>query len=272
MTRQLYELNHPLYPNQELLKYYNDHKIEYRPHQGSYDAAYNNWYQLVRADHDISGAPKRNIYREISQIIRLRSSGKEFLLYSEYLYGQDHENNMIPFFHTYGQYIKPNFKTVYNYDTKTASTLPTGQNDTIFFIEYSPETIEKLYEAGPDDSDIELLVSIGSRQYGGRGFFKYDEFRDFGLEELARIGREGKGMFTTLQSNIPTSTAQAELKAISGGAAAGNNQSVANQQQLWKEFQEFQKFKQSQQQLTGGSVKPIDESTSRIKIKATGEK
>ena len=45
--------------------------------------------------------------------------------------------------------------------------------------------------------DIELLVNVGSKQYGGRGFYTYEEFRDATLEELARIGREGKGMFTT---------------------------------------------------------------------------
>ena len=78
MTRKLYNLQHPLYPHHDLLKYHNDHKIVYHPYQGAYDDAYNQWYQLVRADHDFSGAPLRPITREISQIIRLKSSGQEF--------------------------------------------------------------------------------------------------------------------------------------------------------------------------------------------------
>jgi hypothetical protein len=240
MTKQLYDLKHPLYPHPELLAYHNEHKIIYQPHQGSYDDAYRNWYQLVRADHDFSGAPIRPIYREISQIIRVKSSGQDYLLYSETLYGQDHENNTVPFFHTYGQYSKPGFKTVYNYETRQANTLKSGQTETIFFIKHDPKLIDELYEAGPDDRDIELLVNVGSRQYGGRGFFTYEEFRDSKLEELARIGREGKGMFTTLQSNVPTGTMNAELKALS-------NQQNTNPK-LYQEFLEFQKFKQGQQQ------------------------
>lgn len=235
MTRKLYELKHPLYPHPDLIKYHEDHKILYQPYQGSYDDAYKNWYQLVRADHDFSGAPIRPIYREISQIIRLKSSGQEYLLYGETLYGQDHENNTIPFFHTHGQYIKPGFRTVYNYDTRTANTIRNGQLETVYFIPLRKETLNELYECGPDDKDIELLVNVGSKQYGGRGFFTYEEFRDATLEELARIGREGKGMFTQPISNVPTGTMTAELRA-------------SGQAQLWKEFQEFQKFKQQQNQ------------------------
>jgi hypothetical protein len=238
MTRKLYDLKHPLYPHHDLLKYHNDHKIVYHPYQGAYDDAYNQWYQLVRADHDFSGAPLRPITREISQIIRLKSSGQEYLLYSETLFGQDHENNTIPFFHTYGQYMKPAFKTVYNYELKQANTIRSGGVETVFFLPFNKDLMEELYSAGPDNMDIELLVNVGSKQYGGRGFYTYDEFRDLALEELARIGREGKGMFTTAVTSVPSGTMAAELKA----SGAGTSQ---QQQQLWKEFQEFQKFKQN---------------------------
>jgi len=240
MTRQLYELKHPLYPHHDLLKYHQDHKIEYHPYQGSYDDAYNNWYQLVRADHDISGAPKRPIYREISQILRLKSSGREYLVYSETLYGLDHENNQIPFFHTYGQYLKPGFKTVYNYETKQANTLRSGQIETVYFLDFDKKLIDELYNAGPDDKDIELLINVGSKQYGGRGFYTYEEFRDSPLEELARIGREGKGMFAQMTSNVPVGTMSAELKA-------------SGQSKLYQEFMEFQKWKQQQSQQSSGS-------------------
>jgi len=271
MTRQLYELKHPLYPNPDLVKYYNDHKVIYHPYQGTYDSAYNNWYQLVRADHDISGAPIRPITREISQIIRLKSSGKEYLLYSETLYGLDHENTQIPFFHTYGEYKKPAFKTVYNYETKQASTLPTGQIETVYFIDYDTKLIDELYDAGPDDREIELLVNVGSRQYGGRGFFGNEEFRDAKLEELGRIGREGKGMFTTLTSNIPTGSMNSELKSLGQSSST----TTSNQNKLWQEFIEFQKFKQDQQITTtqptaAGTTDP--QQSSRIKIKAANEK
>ena len=53
----------------------------------------------------------------------MKSSGQEYLLYGETLYGQDHENNTIPFFPTFGQYMKPSFKTVYNYELKQANTI-----------------------------------------------------------------------------------------------------------------------------------------------------
>ena len=233
MTRQLYELQHPIYPHPTLLKYYNDHKIDYRPSQGSYDSAYNNWYQLVRADHDLSGAPKRPIYREISQIIRLKASGKEYLLYSETLYGQDHEYNTIPFFHEYGIYTKPVFKSVYNYDTKTANTIIAGGNETVYFLDFDKKLVDELYQAGPDNKDIELLLNVGSKQYGG--VYSIEDFRDLPFEELARQGREGKGMFTQPVAQVPVGTMTSELKA-------------SGQSQLYKEFMEFQKFKQSQQQ------------------------
>lgn len=243
MTRQLYDLKHPLYPHKDLLAYHNQHKIQYQPYQGAYDDAYNQWYQLVRADHDFSGAPIRPIYREISQIIRLKSSGQEYILYGETLYGQDHENNTIPFFHTYGQYMKPFFKTVYNYELKQANTIRSGGVETVYFLHLNKHLIDELYNAGPDDRDIELLVNVGSRQYGGRGFFTYEEFRDLPLEELARIGREGKGMYTQLTSNIPTGSMATELKTLQ---ATGTTNTT-----LWKEFQEFQKFKQSK--VIGGN-------------------
>ena len=242
MTRQLYELNHPLYPNPQLLKYYQDHKTVYRPYQGSYDDAYNNWYQLVRADHDLSGAPLRPIYREISQILRLRSSGKEYIMYSETLYGQDHEHNTIPFFHTYGNYRRPVFKTVFNYETRQANTLLAGGNDIVYFLEFDKKLLNELNEAGPDDKEIELLLYVGgiySKQYGGRGFWTFEDFRDLPFEELARQGREGKGMFTQPTSNIPVNTMTAELKA-------------SGQSQIYKEFVEFQKWKAAQ------NVKPND--------------
>ena len=89
---------------------------------------------------------------------------------------------------------------------------------------------------------LEFLVNVGSRQYGGRGFFTPEEFRNDKLEELARIGREGKGMYTTLQSNVPTANVSSELKSLNATS------SPAQQSQLYKEFLEFQKFKQSQQQ------------------------
>lgn len=244
MTRQLYDLKHPLYPHPDLLAYHTQHKIAYQPYQGAYDDAYNQWYQLVRADHDFSGAPIRPIYREISQIIRMKSSGQEYLLYGETLYGQDHENNTIPFFHTYGQYMKPAFKTVYNYELKQANTIRSGGVETIYFIKLDKYLLQELYDAGPDNMDIELLVTVGSKQYGGRGFYTYEEFSNSSLEELARIGREGKGMFTQPTSNVPVGTMTAELR------ASGAN-TPQQQQQMWKEFQEFQKFKQNKPSSSG---------------------
>lgn len=252
MTRQLYDLKHPLYPHPDLLKYHIDHKIQYQPYQGAYDDAYNQWYQLVRADHDFSGAPIRPIYREISQIIRLKSSGNDYILYGETLYGQDHENNTIPFFHTAGQYMKPAFKTVYNYELKQANTIRSGGVETVYFLKFNKDLIEELYSAGPDDKDIELLVNVGSKQYGGRGFYTYEEFANSTLEELARIGREGKGMFTQPVSNVPVGSMTAELRAL-GGTAGGSSKSAAEQQQLWKDFQEFKKFQQNQNK--GGQQK-----------------
>ena len=249
MTRQLYNLQHPLYPHKDLLRYHEEHKVVYKPYQGAYDDAYNQWYQLVRADHDFSGAPIRPIYREISQIIRLKSSGQEYLLYSETLFGQDHENNTIPFFHTYGQYMKPAFKTVYNYELKQANTVRSGGVETVYFLPYNKDLINDLYDAGPDNMDIELLVNVGSKQYGGRGFYDKDEFRDSTFEELGRIGREGKGMFTQATTNVPVGTMTAELRAL------GSNPTAAQQQQLWKEFQEFQKFKQQNQNKSSGNTK-----------------
>jgi len=264
MTKQPYELDHPLYPHKDLLEYHNKHKIQYVSPQGSYDEAYNDWYQLVRADHDISGAPKRPIYREVSQIIRLKSAGQDYLLISETLTGFDHENTPQPFFHTYGRYEKPYFRTVYNYDLKRASTIRSGGNDTIYFIKYDKSLIDTLYDCGPDDKDIELLVNVGSKQYGGRGFFTYEEFRDLSLEELGRIGREGKGMFTTAQTNIPMGTMISQLK------AEGTS---LEQQKLWNDFQEFTKFKQQTQNLQQPitTAENVNISTRKVKISPTDE-
>lgn len=243
MTRQLYELEHPLYPHKDLKKYHEERKVVYFPYQGSMDAEYNNWYQIVRADHDISGAPIRPIYREIQQIIRFRSSGKDKILISENLIGFDHENNPFPFFHTWGSYVKPYFRTVYNYDTKTANTIRSGQNEVVFFLDFSKELLDRFYEAGPDDTEIELLVNAGgreSKQYGGKGFFTYEEFRDLSIEDLARLGRTGKGMFTAATANVPMATLINQLGA--------EGTTINDQNKLYQEFLEFQRFKNQQLQ------------------------
>lgn len=253
MTRQLYELNHPIYPHRDLRKHHEDHKILYIPYQGSYDDQYNNWYQIVRADHDVSGAPKRPIYREISQIMRQKSSGKEYLTYGESLIGFDHENNPIPFFHTYGTYIKPYFRTVYNYETRKASVIRSGQYEIVYFIEFSKDLLDQLYGAGPDNMDIELLVTVGSMQYGGRGFYTYDEFRDLSLEELARMGREGKGQFPMNTTNIPVGAMISQLQ--QEGTTTVQQQQQSN---LYNEFQEFVRWKQQQQQPPPSSQKLKD--------------
>lgn len=264
MTRQLYDLKHPLYPHPELLQYYLTHKVRYEPRQGSKDDEYRNWYQLVRADHDISGAPLRPIYREVQQIMRLKASGKEYLMFSEYLYGQDHEYVTKPFFHTYGSYVKPGFRTVYNYDTKEANVIPTGQVETIYFIPYDTKEIDILYNAGPDDADIELLVYAGPKQYGGRGFFRYNEFRDLDIDDLARIGRDGKGQFTPITSKIATNEMTAELYNVS----KNNNTNPQQESQLYKEFQEFKKWKTSQQQ----PIQTIEQTTTTTTIKENKQK
>ena len=81
--------------------------------------------------------------------------------------------------------------------------------------------------------DIELFVNVGSKQYGGRGFYTYEEFRDASLEELARIGREGKGMFTQPTSNVPVGTMTAELR-----ASGANSPQQRQQIDLTREFNE----------------------------------
>jgi hypothetical protein len=246
------------------MKHHLDHKIQYISSAGSYDDAYNEWYQLVRADHDSSGAPKRPIYREISQIIRLKSVDQDYLLIGETLIGFDHENNPIPFFHTYGRYSKPYFRTVYNYELKRANTIRSGQSETVYFLKYDDKNLmDTLYTCGPDDQDIELLVNIGSKQYGGRGFFTYDEFRNLTLEELGRIGRKGKEMFSTTTTNVPVGSMISQLKA--------EGTSVEDQK-LWNEFREFQKFKQSQFQLPSPTtIDNVNVSARKVKITAPDE-
>lgn len=243
MTRQLYELKHPLYPHPELLKWYADHKMAYKPYPGSYDDQYNQWYQLARADHDQSGAPIRDIYREVQQIIRLKSASKDYLLIAENLIGTDHQNNVVDFFHTYGSYQKPGFRTMYNYDTKQSNTVFSGQVQTIYFIDFDKKLLENLYEYGPDNLDIGLYVQAGSTQYGGRGFYSYDEFKNLSLPELAEIGRTGKGMFAQKVVTVPSSEMATEYKA-SGGTTGSTTGTAAMSPQTWHEFQEFKRWKE----------------------------
>lgn len=267
MTRQLYELEHPLYPHKDLRKHHEIHKVDYVSQHGTYDDAYRNWYQIVRADHDVSGAPKRPIYREISQIMRQKSSGKEFLTYGETLIGFDHENNPVPFFHTYGTYTKPFFRTTYNYEQQKAYTIRSGQSELVYFIEYTPELLDELYAAGPDNMDIELLVTVGSVQYGGRGFYTYNEFRDLPLEELARMGREGKGQFPTNTTNIPVGTMISQLK------HEGFDINKEDTAELQREFAEFVKWKnqQQQQQQQPPQIKQSSTTASKFTIKESNK-
>lgn len=242
MTKQLYDLRHPLYPHPDLLNYYLVNKAVYSPTQGSKDDEYKNWYRLVREDSDISGAPPRPITREVSQIIRLKVAGKDYLMYSETLTGQDHEFIPRPFFHTYGSYVKPGFRRLYNYDTQTATIVTTGQLDTVYFIEYNPQLIDELYNAGADNQEVELLVNVGdlnSKQYGGRGFYTLEEFRNLPLDDLARIGRDGKGMFKQITSKVSTNEIASENFAL--------KMDPRKESELYQEFQAFKKFRAGSQ-------------------------
>ena len=246
MTRQLYELKHPLYPHPDLLAWYAQNKMKYVPYPGSYDDHYNQWYQLVRADHDQSGAPKRDIYREVQQIIRIKSASKEYIMIAEHLIGEDHQHNPVDFFHTYGTYQRPGFRTMYNYDTKQASTIFSGQVQTVYFIPFNVQYLENLYKAGPDDLDIGLYVYAGEVQYGGRGFYTYDEFKNLKLEELAEIGRTGKGMFSQKYTSVPTDELAKEYHSL--GVKPSTTTTVDNiPPQTWHEFLEFRKWKEQSQ-------------------------
>ena len=238
MTRQLYELKHPLYPHPDLLRHYQQNNMKYTPYPGSFDDQYHQWYQLVKADQDTNqSVPKRPIYQEVQQIIRLKSASKDYILVAENLIGTDHQNNTIPFFHTRGSYQKPGFRTMYNYDTKTSNTVFSGEVQTVYFIPYDKKELENLFDLGPEDQDIGLYINVGSVQYGGRGFYTYDEFKNLSLQQLAEIGRTGKGMFQQQYTQTPTNELSKELRAL--------GQSVPPS--TWHEFQEFQKWKEQSQ-------------------------
>lgn len=234
MAKTLYQLKHPLYPHPDLIAHYIQHNSTYVSPPSSYDSSYKWWYQLVRADHDVSGAPIREIYREVTSIKRIKIGGKEYVEIGEYLIGEDHQHVKQNFYHQYGSYLKPGFRTVYNYETKQASTILTGQNETIYFIPYTKKAIEDAYESGSESVDVELKVQVGPRKYGGRGFFSFEEFRDLSIEELARMGATGKGMYKQIDTKIPMNVLASESRALG---------KVPLDQALIQEFEEFTRWK-----------------------------
>ena len=193
----------PIYPIPELKEHIDANNQGYNPDRYPYDNNYTDWVKAVQGYSKMDGAPKYPITREITQIVRQTYGGKEYLTYYEILTGKDYYQNPLPFTHKYGKYKKPIYRKQFNYKQNTVNIIPTGKNETRFFIPYSPKTVDELYKYAPDDRDIQLVIKVGDRSYGGGGFFTKEEFRDLSIEELARIGREGKNMFARLEVKIP---------------------------------------------------------------------
>ena len=206
-TAKEYKLpKQPLYPIPELIQHIKANNQEYNPDRFPYDNNYNDWIKAVKGYSKIEGSPSYPITREISQIVRLKKGGQEYILYYEILTGKDYYQNPLPFTHKVGKYKKPLYRKQYNYRTGEVNTIPLNKKEIVYTVKYSKKLINELYKYAIEGKDIQLLIKVGDRSYGGGGFYTLEEFRDLSLEELARIGREGKNMFARLEVKIPDNT------------------------------------------------------------------
>lgn len=217
MPTKEYNLTEPIYPLKQIVEHYTKNNQEYNKNRQGLDNMFEEWWKLCVLPGLTDSSLKKPITRTINKIKRIKVGNKEYVIYYEVLEGQDYQQNSTLFTHTVGTYKLPIFKKSFDYTTNSVKTSRSGKEETIYMFKYSPRLIKELLEYAADGpKGIELLVQVGSVKYGYRGFFTEEEFINEPIEELARIARDGKGMFILKESVNKQSVTEetAQVKAI----------------------------------------------------------
>lgn len=201
MPTQEYRLTEPIYPLKQIVEHYKNNNQEYNKNRQGLDNIFEEWWKLCVLPGLTDPTLKKPITRTINKIKRIKVGSKEYVTYYEVLEGQDYQQNPTLFTHTVGTYKLPIFRRTFDYQTNSVKTSRSGKEETKYMFEYSPELIRELLKYAADGpKGIELLIQVGSVKYGYRGFFTEEEFINEPIEELARIARDGKGMFVLKES------------------------------------------------------------------------
>jgi hypothetical protein len=175
-----------LYPRPQILALHKENNFPYS--ETTQDKVYKRWYDKVKKKPN-------KITSEINQIKRVRvlNSGAEKIIYDETLRGLDHNDNELEFYHRVGKWEKPVFRKQYDEETDEVIAQEIHRHETIYDIDYSPQTIIELATKGPLDT-ISLIVVAGAKEWGGSGIYSLEEFANASFEDLEEKGRSGKAI------------------------------------------------------------------------------
>jgi hypothetical protein len=202
-NKNIYEIETPLYPLPELVKYYTENGFDYNyvydkhVDMFPYDRQWHDWWRAVKQVAKARKLQTEPIKREVTVIYRYKVGDKEKLVWSERFIGIDTKTGKnTTFKHLRGVYWRHIIETEYNEATDNYEPKLKGQVK-IYSIDYKPEMLDELFRYAPINDPQELHVVVMNNTYAGNGFFNREEYKNLTIENLCRIALAAKGLTHT---------------------------------------------------------------------------
>ena len=173
------------YQNEKIIQdSYKTVRQNYKDHDADYFESANEsneriFFKLVKQ----SGKP---VTRKITQVVRLKSAGKDYVYYHETLESQNNIGKKITHSRVIGFHKKPEFEPVIS-DGGDVISASTSDFETIYEIPFSAPLLEQEIEPYMIDN-VSLVIKALGRNYSG---FSYDQFKTLSFDELITYGKYG---------------------------------------------------------------------------------
>jgi hypothetical protein len=178
------DLDRNLIPHREVVKAYDDAGDDSQVYERTcHDRAYEWFYSQVTGKDSIKN---QEIEQRISNLMRVRDKGGEWLVYGVGLFGKNWKGNRVDFYHTEGKIEGMPIFTK-EIDPQTDQVVPGStqvfEMKTIHNIPFSKKKIEELSQYFVAPSFIVVSNTMGGRKYS----CSLEEFRDLPYDELISL-------------------------------------------------------------------------------------
>ena len=129
---------------------------------------------------------KAEIKHEITKIMRIRKSRKEYFYYGEALKSRNYLGNPIHLYRTIGKYDDPIFRSQVDPSTGNKMAVEIESTETVYEFEWPKQWTDELEEKVTES--VDLLIITPGRKYGG---FTFSDFKEKSFDELVTIGKFG---------------------------------------------------------------------------------
>lgn len=126
------------------------------------------------------------VKRKVTQIVRLKSGGKDYVYYHETLTSKNNIGKKIDHSRVIGVYKRPEFEPVLTDEGDTIAA-STEDFETIYEIPFSVHFLEQEIEPYIVENPSLVIKSLG-RNYSG---FSYEQFKTLSFDDLLTLGKYG---------------------------------------------------------------------------------